>query len=122
MALSRYNHDDDDDDHDDHDGHDNHDGDGDDYDDKSRLYFPGRTQKTGVPRRSTRMHLEGRFFNKFIKKQNRLNCSVCQSFLYQGARLSPPSWQHPLQCTRQGGDRGDHYHSHAHDYDNHDHR
>ena len=54
-------------------------------------------------------------------KETRLNCSVCQSFLFQGARLSPPSWQHPLQCTRQGGDRGDHYHSHAHDYDNHDH-
>ena len=63
MALSRYNHDDDDDDHDDHYNHDDHDGDGDDFDDKSRLYFPGRTQKTGVPRRSTRMHLEGRFFN-----------------------------------------------------------
>ena len=33
-----------------------------------------------------------------------------------GACLSPPPWEHPLQCSRQGGDGGD-YHCHAQDYD-----
>ena len=64
------------------------------------------------------MHLEGGCSLHIIFLE--INFFIFYLF-YQGACISPPPWEHPLQCPRQGGDGGDHHHCHAHDDHHHGH-
>ena len=58
------------------------------------------------------MHLEG---GSSLQPSDQIHFHISfSSFYHQGACLGPPPWEHPLQCPRQGGDGGDHYHDDDH--------